>query len=209
MTTLSDALAIIKKISKNDWTLVITKPDAIEKDMVDEIFDIFKRKESTILYQKFIHLPAIFWKLFYPSNQARLVTLGKRIIANNIKAGIDTKALLGTVNPLEIGKIINAMIVDYMTKGEVGITILVGEDIRNRARDICGPTLPEKNKGLDTIRALSKDTHKKAMLKLRTVYNLIHCSDPEEIRYCMGTPISAPVYELALIVLLFRTNSIR
>ena len=54
-----------------------------------------------------------------------------------------------------------------------------------KAKEIVGATFPEKaNKG--TIRSMSKDTFRSATLQDRSVHNLIHSSDKENINREIG-----------------------
>jgi len=191
------SLSEIKKrlilLPKNDWLVLMAKPDAVEAGLEDEIvFGSFEKRGFSVPYCKYFSATKTFWKNFYPSDNAWLKNVGLKVLGNNERLGINTKKIIKTIDPLIVGKIMKYYLTTYLHLKKVKIGIITGENIMQEAREICGSTLPE-NAAPGTIRSFSKDTHEKSFLRSEPVNNLVHCPTPGEMR--CNNVISAHDYE--------------
>ena len=97
-------------------------------------------------------------------------------IDNFKEQGIDIKTVMGTDDPLEIGKTVKKWLVDYMTSGPVFAFVLEGNNAIKNVRKMCGNTIPS-NAEPSTIRGkFSIDSSDIANPEHRPVHNLIHAS---------------------------------
>lgn len=163
-------------------TLIIVKPHAVKRGLVGRIVAKFEEKGCIISHIKAFRGSIELWQSFYPSDNNWLKNAGMKTIKSNEEEGIDTKKRLGTDNPIKVGRLIKDWLVKDMSSGSVIAFIIKGNDIRKKARLICGATLPN-NAIPGTIRFdFSSDTPSMANSEQRPIHNIVHCADPEEIR---------------------------
>lgn len=138
---------------KMEKTLIIIKPDGIEKMIIPEVLRRLKMANLFSCYFKMSKLsPEIIEKLY---------------------AHVKAKVTSGYFNS----------IVDYMTSGNVIIGVFEGENAVQKVREICGPTDPLKAKieKPNSIRALYSDDSLELVIKeQRAVKNIIHASGSVE-----------------------------
>lgn len=165
-----------------EQTLIIVKPHAVKRGLVGRIIARFEEKGYTISHIKAFQGGIDLWQSFYPSDEGWLKNAGMKTLKGNIEEGLDTKEKLGTDEPIEVGRLIKEWLAKDMSSGQVVAIIIEGNDIRKKARLICGATLPNKA-APGTIRFdFSSDTPSMANDQRRPVHNIIHCADPEETR---------------------------
>lgn len=163
-------------------TLIIVKPHAVKRGLVGRIITKFEEKGYIISHIKAFQGSLDLWKNFYPSDENWLKNAGMKTIKSNANEGIDTIERLGTDNPVDVGRLIKDWLARDMSSDSVVAFIIRGNDIRKKARLICGETLPN-NAAPGTIRFdLSSDTPSMANSDKRPVHNIVHCADPEEMR---------------------------
>lgn len=159
---------------KKERTLVIFKPDTIQRSLIGEIL---KRIENTGL--KLVGLKMTMateeqcWT-HYNKDDEWFVEKGNKIIENKKAAGlsIDKEAL-------EYGKDIIKALVSFMTSGPVVAMVWEGNQAIGVIKKIVGGTEPLTSEA-GTIRGdYTLDSYKLANLDDRAVRNLIHCSDQE------------------------------
>ncbi|MEI6596679.1 MAG: nucleoside-diphosphate kinase [bacterium] len=163
-------------------TLIIIKPHAVSRGLVGEIITRFEKKNFTILHLKAFRGDISFWQKFYPSDELWLKNAGTKAIKSNWEEGINPKERLGTDDPIEVGRLIKGWLTGDMSSGMVVAFIVEGNDVEKKARLICGATLPNKADP-GTIRFdFSSDTPSIANDQRRSLRNVVHCADPEEMR---------------------------
>ena len=148
-------------------TLVFIKPDAMERDLADEIIKRYKIKGLKVVKKKKMVAPASIIEKHYPMDSDYLRSIGQKTIA----AGQKVKS------PEDQGRKVVTWLRRFITSGPIVVLILEGEDAINRAREIIGFTDPQTAKK-GTIRGdLGTDSILKANKEGRPVYNLLHASD--------------------------------
>jgi nucleoside-diphosphate kinase len=158
---------------KKEKTLVILKPDAIQRGLVGEII---RRIELTGL--KLVALKITLatedqlWK-HYNKDEEWFLKKGARIIEDRKAAGMPIEK-----TALEYGKDIVRLLVKFMTAGPVVPMIWEGNQAVGIVKKIVGSTEPLSSDG-GTIRGdYTLDSYELASVDERAVRNLIHCSDP-------------------------------
>ena len=150
-------------------TLVILKPDALERNLVGAVIGRYEDKGLKIKNINFFStVNKELISIHYPDTMAE--SLGRK----SEKAGEKVQDLK------EQGLKILNWNRDYMTRGAVIAIILSGENVVNKVREITGYTDPSKaDKG--TIRGdLGIDSIINANKEKRSVENLIHASGNNE-----------------------------
>lgn len=152
-------------------TLVVIKPDGVERNLVGEIIKRYEDGGLKILKLSMLQVDQELVGKHYPEDDEYMMSLGRKSAAAGDK--ID--------NLLEQGRMIVTGLRIYLAQGPVVAMVLEGEDAIANVRKITGYTDPATaEKG--TIRGdLGQDTILKANSEMRPVYNLIHASgNPEE-----------------------------
>src|ERR1700733_1589653 len=176
-------------------TLVIVKPHAVIRGLTGEIISRFERMGMKILAIKVVHEPREFWNEFYPTDDTWFKSVGTKTLENCKAFGIDVAKRLGTDDAGKIGLMVKGWLLDHMASGSAVAMVLGGNEALTKVRTACGATLP--NRAVPgTIRfELSTDSPTLANEEKRPVYNIVHASDPEEMR----DGVSAFDYEIKLI----------
>ena len=152
-------------------TLVLIKPDAIEKNLIGEVIKRYEDVGLKVVELKLLQrAPLSIIEMHYPMDRAYLESIGEKTIAagQKVKSAYDQ------------GKKVVSWLRKFITSGPIVAMVLEGEDAVSRVRAITGFTDPaQSEKG--TIRAeLGTDSILKANAEERPVYNLIHASGSEE-----------------------------
>ncbi|MEK7494517.1 MAG: nucleoside-diphosphate kinase [Patescibacteria group bacterium] len=161
---------------KQEQTLVIIKPDGVQRSLIGEII---KRFERTGL--KFVAMKLVVpnedqcWK-HYNKDEEWFLKKGTRIAADREAHGLPVEK-----EPLEYGKDIIQANVDFFLSGPVVAMIIEGNQAVGIVTKIVGGTEPTTS-DVGTIRGdFTLDSYALSSLDNRSVRNLIHCSDsPEE-----------------------------
>jgi nucleoside-diphosphate kinase len=158
---------------KKERTLVILKPDAIQRGLVGEII---KRLENTGL--KLVALKMILadeerlWK-HYEKDEAWFLKKGERTIAERQAAGLPIEK-----DATEYGKDIIRGLVKFMSSSPVVPMVWEGNQAVGIVKKIIGSTEPLTSDS-GTIRGdFTLDSYELSSLDSRAVRNLAHCSDP-------------------------------
>src|SRR3989344_3793900 len=152
-------------------TLVLIKPDAIEKNLIGEIIKRYEEAGLKVVELKMLQAPDSIIEKHYPMERQYLESIGEKTIA----AGQQVKSAY------DQGKKVVTWLRKFITSGPIVAMVLEGEDAVTNVRKITGFTDPSAaEKG--TIRAdLGTDSILKANQEERPVYNLIHASgSPDE-----------------------------
>lgn len=147
-------------------TLVLIKPDAIEKNLIGEIIKRYEDAGLKVVELKMLQAPLNIVEKHYPMERDYLESIGEKTIA----AGQKVKSAYNQ------GKKVVTWLRKFITSGPIVAMILEGEDAVSMARKITGFTDPSTaEKG--TIRGdLGTDSILLANKEERPAYNLIHAS---------------------------------
>lgn len=161
---------------KKERTLVIIKPDGVQRSLIGEIIKRFERTGLKFVAMKFM-LPQAeqCWK-HYNKDEAWFMLKGNRIVEDRKNQGLSIDK-----EPLEYGKDIIQSNVDFFTSGPVLACIIEGNQSVAIVKKLVGGTEPTTS-DVGTIRGdYTVDSYALSSIDNRAVRNLVHCSDsPEE-----------------------------
>jgi nucleoside-diphosphate kinase len=160
---------------RKERTLVVLKPDAIQRSLIGELM---KRVEQTGL--KMVALKMIMatedqcWK-HYNKDDKWFIEKGNKILENRKKVGLEIEK-----EAIEYGRDIIAGLVKFMTCGPIIAMVFEGNESIGIVKKIVGGTEPLSS-DVGTIRGdLTLDSYELSNIDSRAVRNLIHCSDEVE-----------------------------
>jgi nucleoside-diphosphate kinase len=165
------------ELIKKERTLVLIKPDGVERKLVGEIISRFEKASLKIIGLGIVKASKEQFDKHYPKDKDWIENLGKNFIKtcqeNNIDFDIKN---LGVKNEYELGLKVREWLIDYMASGPVVKIVLEGNNAIEVVRKIVGHTLPQKAQP-GTIRGdFSIDSPIVANLEKRALKNLIHAS---------------------------------
>ncbi|MEM0480907.1 MAG: nucleoside-diphosphate kinase [Candidatus Aenigmatarchaeota archaeon] len=159
-------------------TLVLIKPDAIERKLIGEIIKRFEQANLKIVALKMLKATRAKLAKHYVGTKEYLISLGNKTLSNMKKEEVEK--IFGSLDPYKIGKTIRNWLIEYLNNKEVVAIVLEGENAVQKVREIVGFTDPSKAaKG--TIRGdFGEDSIEKANSEKRAVRNLVHASGSKE-----------------------------
>lgn len=159
---------------KNEKTLVLLKPDSVQRNLIGEIISRFERAGLKIAGLKFVVPTKEQSFKHYVKNEEEITALGNRSIEGKRKGG-------AVVNddPKELGQKIIDRLVKFLTSGPVVAVVLEGNQAIKVTRKIIGSTEPLMS-DMGTIRGdYTLDSYAIADKDDRAVRNLVHASANE------------------------------
>jgi nucleoside-diphosphate kinase len=155
-------------------TLVLLKPDTIQRNLVGEVVGRFERVGLKIVAMKLL-LPSKEQVhqhyVKYLEDDREIIDLGKRSIENQKKSGVEIKE-----EPKVVGQKIIDKLVRFLASGPVVAIVLEGNQAIAIARKIIGSTEPLRS-DVGTIRGdFTVDSYILADKDNRAVRNLVHGS---------------------------------
>ena len=164
-------------------TVVIFKPDAVERGLVGEILSRFEKNGLRIVGFKTLRVSKKFVGKHYPDTREFILSVGSKTLENYGKNGRDPKKDYGANDPMEVGRKIRQWSIDYLSRGPVIASVLEGNQAVSNVRRIVGSTSPADSPS-GTIRGdYSKDSMISANMQRRAIHNLVHASSsPEEAK---------------------------
>jgi nucleoside-diphosphate kinase len=172
---------------KQERTFVLVKPDGVKRGLIGEIINRIERRGLKPIAMKMVTPTRQQARDHYPAPDEWCRLVGEKTMESYAKYGKDPMESLGTVDYIEIGKIINEWNIDYLTSGPVVCMVIEGLHAVDMVRKFVGKTFPSfADPG--TIRGdFSVDSPNLANDQKRAVRNLIHASgEPEEAQHEMG-----------------------
>ena len=168
-----------------EQTFVMIKPDGVKRGIVGEIIHRFERMGLKIVAMKMVWPDdSLLLKHYKSDSEATLKRWGEKTLATYTKYGKDAKRDFGTDDPMELGKLVNKWLFDYVKSGPMIAMIIEGRHAVENVINIAGPTMPV-NASAGTIRGdFSTDSAAYANEEQRGVTNLLHISaSVEEANY--------------------------
>lgn len=164
------------KNQTQEQTLILAKPDALQRGLVGEIIRRFEEKKFRLVALKMIRPTKAHVRKHYLPTKQQLEGMGNKTLEGMRAGGRDVKKLMGTDHPLKLGKIINRWNEEFLSSGPTVAMVFQGTDAVKTGRVIVGHTIPA-SAAPGTIRGdFSKDTAVRANTERRAVYNLVHAS---------------------------------
>ena len=168
-----DVLAI-----KRQRTLVLIKPDGVQRMLVGDIIHRFERAGLKLVGVKMVWPSAALVEKHYPKDRAYLLSIGEKAIKGMEKLGLPIDK-----TPLEIGTWVRSVLGRYLEIGPVVAMAWQGTNAIVNVRQLVGSTDPILA-DVGSIRGdLTIDTIEMANYEGRSVRNLMHASsDPAEAK---------------------------
>ncbi len=173
-----------KKNPAIERTLVIVKPDGVQRGLIGEIISRLENRGLKIIALKMVKPNLEHVDAHYPKDEAWIERLGHKGFGVFEEYGIDPKEHMGTDSKMEAGKMVRKWLVDYLTEAPVVCMIIEGVHAIDNVRKIAGNTLPTKAE-IGTIRGdYSVDSPAAANLEGRAIKNIVHASEnPQEAEH--------------------------
>jgi len=151
-------------------TLVLLKPDAVQRALVGEIMSRFERTGFKIIALKMCYASKETAGDHYADDEAWLTGVGEKA----------KKAQGSDEEPLAIGQRIRQQLIEYLSMSPTVAIVLEGHDVIKKVRTVVGDTAPS-NAAPGTIRGdYAFDSYGLADKSGRPIQNLIHASDSTE-----------------------------
>ncbi len=166
-------------------TLVLLKPDALQRAIVGEIISRFEKAGLKLLATKMVRPDEDLAHKHYPISRREFIEgMGNKTLESYKEAGENPASNFGTQDAHEIGLQLQKWLVDFLVSGPVIALVLEGENAIKLVRDIAGHTIPA-NAEKGTIRGdYSDDTAIRANAEKRSIKNLVHASgDKKEAEF--------------------------
>jgi len=155
-------------------TLIVLKPDTVQRNLIGEIITRFERAGLKIIAMKFLMPSKELAYKHYVKNEEEIVALGNRSIEGNRKRGIEL-----TEDPKIIGQRIIDRLVEYLSHSPVVAIVLEGNNSIQIVRKLIGSTEPTSS-DVGTIRGdYTIDSYDLADGDKRAIRNLVHASANE------------------------------
>jgi nucleoside-diphosphate kinase len=157
-------------------TLLLMKPDVLQRQIVGEIISRFERKGFKIIGMKMLNATREQVGEHYIDDEAYLIETGEKAKKGAEARGEDIKSW----NSLERGKIIRQRNIDYLTCGPILAMVLEGFGVVTQVRKVLGSASPADS-DIGTIRDdYSLDTYTLADYISRSTRTMLHASDSVE-----------------------------
>src|SRR5574342_352431 len=156
-------------------TLVLLKPDAVQRALVGEILTRFERPGFKIVGLKMCYATKDVAGKHYADDEAWLTSVGEKM-----KKAYEAKGQKIAESSKAIGQRIRQQLIDFITMSPTVAVVLEGHDVINKVRTIVGDTALSKA-APGTIRGdFAFDSYGLADQSGRPIQNLIHASDSTE-----------------------------
>jgi nucleoside-diphosphate kinase len=161
-----------KNHPKNERTLVIIKPDGIQRALVGEVIKRYERAGLKIVAMKMVVPTRDMVETHYTLDKEWKMNVGKK----NLQAYLDKGLKLPHTDPMAHADMILEKLKKYMASGPVIPLVLQGADAVAIVRKITGSTEPLLA-AMGTIRGdFVIDSYKIADDDVRAVRNIVHAS---------------------------------
>ncbi len=160
------------KTKLHERSLVILKPDTIQRGLIGEIIARFEKKGLKITAMKMVWPTEAMAAKHYDLPESAMMTLGERTLATYAEKGVKH----WTSDPMVIARDIMKKLVKYMMAGPVVVMVIEGAHAVAHVRKIRGATNPLAA-DMGTITAdYTVDSYFISDLQVRAIRNLVHAS---------------------------------
>ena len=157
-------------------TLILMKPDVLQRQIVGEILSRFERKGFKLVAMKMVNATKEQVGDHYTGEEQYLIETGEKAKKGAEMRGQD----VSNWNSLEWGKIIRERNIAYLTCGPILAVVLEGPSVVSGVRKVLGSTSPADG-DVGTIRAdYSFDSYALADVVARSTRTMLHASDSPE-----------------------------
>ena len=153
-------------------TLIILKPDAIQRSLMGEIIGRFERLGLKFVAFKFVTPDEDHLFTHYNKDDAWFEKKGSIMVKD-----LEAQGKTVEKSALEYGKDIIRLVIQGMQEGPLLAIVVEGHGAVDQVMRIVGTTEPS-TADIGTIRGdFTVDTYSHATFENRSIRNLIHCSD--------------------------------
>ncbi len=157
---------------KTERTLVVIKPDGIQRTLIGEIVKRYERTGFKMIAMKMFVPSAEHIEKHYLLDPNWKKSVGEKAIASYKKKGVTPPSS----DPIEVGNRVIAGLKKYITSGPVIAIVWQGAHVVEIVRKITGGTEP-RTSDVGTIRGdFVLDSYEMADIDGRAVRNLVHAS---------------------------------
>lgn len=168
-------------MESNERTLVVLKPDAVQRGIMGDIIGRFERRGLKIVGAKMIIPGDDLLNKHYPGDRDELVEgIGRRTLEGYKEIGVDAQKKFGHNDPVKIGHEVRGWLVDFMKSGPVFAMIVEGPNAIAVVRKIRGNTEPLRAEVGTITGDHSFDSASFANAQDRPIKNLVHASGNKE-----------------------------
>ena len=165
-----------EKHFKDEKTLVVIKPDGVQRTLIGEIIKRFERSGLKLVGMKMFVPSEDFVEKHYTLDPNWKKNVGEKTIASYVKKGIEPPRK----DPIEQGEFVLDGLKKYLTCGPVVAMVWQGAHVTGVVRKIVGGTEPLSS-DVGTIRGdFVIDSYQMSDADSRAVRNLIHASGSVE-----------------------------
>lgn len=169
-------MALIHKTKQHERSLVIIKPDGLQRGLVGEILSRFERKGLKIVAMKMVWPDAKLAKEHYDQPESDMLLLGTR----TLEAYKERGEKHWTNDPIEIARDIQKKLITYLTTGPVVAFVIEGAHAIQYVRKIRGHTNPLAADVGTITSDLTIDSYFVSDDSQRAIRNLVHASGSVE-----------------------------
>ncbi|MFS8131229.1 MAG: nucleoside-diphosphate kinase [Candidatus Dojkabacteria bacterium] len=156
-------------------SLVILKPDAVQRGLSGEIISRFEKKGLKLIAMKMVWPTMDQAKRHYDQPESAMMMLGERTLAAYKEKGIEMNK-----TPIEIAKHVQKKLLTYLTTGPVIVMVIEGAHAIAHIRKIRGGTNPLSADVGSITADYSIDSFFIADDADRAIRNLVHASGTVE-----------------------------
>ena len=156
-------------------SLLIIKPDAVQRGLIGEIITRFEKKGLKVVAMKMVWPDSDLAEKHYYKSESEKILTGSRTIESYKARGVELKD-----SPITIAERVQKRLVNYLTSGPVIVFVLEGAHAIDHVRKIRGNTSP-LDADVGTITAdYTIDSYFLSDPDERAVRNLVHASGSVE-----------------------------
>ena len=168
---------LLQWLTNMERTLVLLKPDAIQRGLVGEIITRFEKAGLKMVAAKMVQPDKNLADQHYPKSRTEFIKgMGNKTLESYREEGHDPLKTFGSEDAHEIGLQLQEWLVDFITSGPVIALVLKGENAVSKVRDLRGHTIPVKAVKGTISGDYSDDSPAIANNEKRAIKNLVHAS---------------------------------
>src|SRR6266568_391590 len=123
----------------HERTLIILKPDAVQRGLIGDILNRFEKIGLKIIGAKFFVPTEELLNKHYPVERKEFITgMGQKTLDNYKDLGMNPHDYFGTDDPFKIGKVVQKWLVDFMVSAPVFAVVLEGPHAIEIVRKVRG-----------------------------------------------------------------------
>ncbi|ASI13555.1 nucleoside diphosphate kinase [Candidatus Mancarchaeum acidiphilum] len=156
-------------------TLVLIKPDGVQRQMVGKLLNIFEESGLKVVGLKLVKPKKENVEKHYAADEKWMVSVGTKTKASYAEKGVKLDK-----TELEIGQEVRNKLLSYLVGKPTVAIALEGNEAIYAVRKIIGSTEPKKADPGSIRGRFGTDSYAKADSEDRAVRNLVHASEDKE-----------------------------